>query len=150
MFGETTGHIRLTLRLEGLCVLVATLLAYAKLGLDWGTFALFFLTPDISFLAILPDHGSAPSLTTPRTRISGQLPALWPASFSLPRRFHVRASSGAPTLALTVPLAMGSSMQLDLLTPISASSGGLPNLHLTLRSTGTFRKRREMKADLFG
>ncbi|HEY3326315.1 MAG TPA: DUF4260 domain-containing protein [Novimethylophilus sp.] len=53
MSGETTGVVRLTLRLEGLCVLVAAMLAYSKLGLGWGTFALFFLTPDVSFLGYL-------------------------------------------------------------------------------------------------
>ena len=50
MSGETTGDVRLMLRLEGLCVLLAALLAYSRLGFSWGTFALFFLTPDISIL----------------------------------------------------------------------------------------------------
>jgi hypothetical protein len=53
MSGKTTGVVRLTLRLEGLCVLVAALLAYSKLGLAWSTFALFFLTPDFSLLGYL-------------------------------------------------------------------------------------------------
>jgi len=53
MSGETTGTVRVVLRLEGLCVLVAASIAYSKFGLGWGTFALFFLTPDISFLGYL-------------------------------------------------------------------------------------------------
>jgi hypothetical protein len=53
MAGETTGGVRLVLRLEGLCVLVAALLAYSRFGMGWGTFALFFLTPDISFFGYL-------------------------------------------------------------------------------------------------
>ncbi len=53
MFGSTTGGVRIILRLEGLFVLVAASAAYAKLGLGWGTFALFFLTPDLSFLGYL-------------------------------------------------------------------------------------------------
>lgn len=53
MSGETTGTVRSILRLEGLCVLIAALLAYSKLGFGWGTFAIFFLTPDISFLGYL-------------------------------------------------------------------------------------------------
>ncbi len=53
MSGAATGAVRLILRLEGLCVLIAATLAYAKLGLGWSTFALFFLTPDISFLGYL-------------------------------------------------------------------------------------------------
>jgi len=53
MSGATTGGVRLVLRLEGLCVLVAALVAYSRFGLDWGTFALFFLTPDLSFLGYL-------------------------------------------------------------------------------------------------
>jgi hypothetical protein len=48
MLGETTGVVRVVLRLEGLCVLVAASVAYSKFGLGWGTFALFFLTPDLS------------------------------------------------------------------------------------------------------
>lgn len=53
MLGETIGAVRLVLRLEGLCVLVAASVAYSKWGFGWGTFALFFLTPDISLLGYL-------------------------------------------------------------------------------------------------
>jgi len=53
MAGETTGTVRVVLRLEGLCVLIAASVAYAKFGLGWGTFALFFLTPDVSFFGYL-------------------------------------------------------------------------------------------------
>jgi len=53
MAGETTGAVRWILRLEGLFVLVAASFFYPKLGFGWGTFALFFFTPDISFLGYL-------------------------------------------------------------------------------------------------
>jgi hypothetical protein len=53
MSGEATGTVRLVLRLEGLCVLIAALFAYSKFGLGWGTFAWFFFTPDLSFLGYL-------------------------------------------------------------------------------------------------
>ena len=53
MSGATTGGVRLVLRLEGLCVLIAASVAYSKFGLGWGTFAIFFLTPDLSFLGYL-------------------------------------------------------------------------------------------------
>lgn len=53
MSGETTGAVRILLRLEGLLVLVAAMLTYDKFGAGWGTFAWFFLTPDISFLGYL-------------------------------------------------------------------------------------------------
>ncbi|RTL58177.1 MAG: DUF4260 family protein [Rhodocyclaceae bacterium] len=53
MSGATVGAVRIVLRLEGLCVLIAASIAYSKFGLGWGTFALFFLTPDISFLGYL-------------------------------------------------------------------------------------------------
>ena len=53
MAGETTGGVRLLLKLEGFCVLVTALLAYSRFGMGWGTFALFFLTPDVSFLGYL-------------------------------------------------------------------------------------------------
>lgn len=50
MSGETIGSVRLILRLEGLCVLIAALLAYSKFELSWGTFAWFFLAPDLALL----------------------------------------------------------------------------------------------------
>lgn len=53
MSGATTGAVRFVLRLEGLCVLVAASAAYSKYGHGWGVFALFFLTPDVSFLGYL-------------------------------------------------------------------------------------------------
>lgn len=53
MSGETIGAVRLTLRIEGLCLLIAALLAYSQYGQGWGLFALFFLTPDLSFLGYL-------------------------------------------------------------------------------------------------
>jgi Domain of unknown function (DUF4260) len=53
MTGETTGAVRLVLRVEGLFMLIATLLVYSKIGLSWGVFALLFLTPDLSFLGYL-------------------------------------------------------------------------------------------------
>jgi hypothetical protein len=53
MSGEITGTVRIVLRLEGLLVLVAAMLAYDKFGAGWATFAWFFLVPDISFLGYL-------------------------------------------------------------------------------------------------
>jgi hypothetical protein len=41
------------LRAEGALVLLISLLAYAKFGTGWATFALFFLAPDLSFLGYL-------------------------------------------------------------------------------------------------
>jgi hypothetical protein len=55
MTGATKGGVRLILRLEGLCVLIAASLAYSRCGFGWGTFAIFFLVPDISFLGYLAD-----------------------------------------------------------------------------------------------
>lgn len=45
--------VRTLLRLEGLAVLAAALLAYAELGAGWGAFALLFLLPDVSLLGFL-------------------------------------------------------------------------------------------------
>lgn len=53
MSGATAGAVRRVLRLEGLCVLIAASIAYSRFGLGWGTFELFFLTPDISLLGYL-------------------------------------------------------------------------------------------------
>lgn len=53
MFGETTGGVRTLLQVEGLCVLLISLLAYSRFGAGWGLFAIFFFAPDISFLGYL-------------------------------------------------------------------------------------------------
>jgi len=53
MSGETRGGVRLVLRVEGLCVLLAALFIYARHGFGWGTFALCFLAPDLSFFGYL-------------------------------------------------------------------------------------------------
>ena len=61
MAGSASGGVRIVLRIEGLCVLMASVLAYAKFGGSWGVFALFFLAPDVSFLGYLagPRVGAA-------------------------------------------------------------------------------------------
>lgn len=61
MTGVTTGGVKTLLRIEGLCVLIAALLLYDKFGQGWGTFALFFLVPDLSFAGYLagPVAGAA-------------------------------------------------------------------------------------------
>lgn len=51
--GATTGTVRSVLRLEGLCLLVASVACYAKFGAGWGLFAACFLIPDVSFLGYL-------------------------------------------------------------------------------------------------
>jgi hypothetical protein len=53
MTGSASGSVRSLLRIEGLCVLAVSLLAYVKFGSGWGTFALFFFAPDLSFLGYL-------------------------------------------------------------------------------------------------
>ena len=47
--GSATGAVRLILRMEGLLVLVASLVLYQRLSGSWATFALWFLLPDVSF-----------------------------------------------------------------------------------------------------
>lgn len=53
MSGATTGGVRLLLRAEGFFVLLVALIAYGKFGLGWGTFALYFLAPDLALLGYL-------------------------------------------------------------------------------------------------
>ncbi len=53
MAGATTGAVRSVLRLEGLCILIAVVVAYSRYGAGWSVFALYFLAPDISFLGYL-------------------------------------------------------------------------------------------------
>ncbi|MFZ6710938.1 DUF4260 domain-containing protein [Undibacterium sp. TC9W] len=53
MTGTVSGGIRTVLRLEGVCVLLGSLIAYSEYGAGWGVFALFFLAPDLSLLAYL-------------------------------------------------------------------------------------------------
>jgi hypothetical protein len=48
-----SGGVRWLLRLEGLAVAAAAAIMYEKSGFGWGTFALFFLAQDISFLGYL-------------------------------------------------------------------------------------------------
>ena len=50
---DVSGGVRWLLRLEGLAVAAAAAIMYDKSGFGWGTFALFFLAPDISFLGYL-------------------------------------------------------------------------------------------------
>ncbi|HWX65359.1 MAG TPA: DUF4260 domain-containing protein [Rhodanobacter sp.] len=61
MSGAATGDVKFLLRAEGACVLLVSLLAYSKFGTGWGTFALFFLAPDLSFFGYLagPRVGAA-------------------------------------------------------------------------------------------
>lgn len=49
----TTGVPRLLLRLEGACVLAASLGLYHRYGSGWLLFALLFLAPDLSMLGYL-------------------------------------------------------------------------------------------------
>lgn len=51
--GAVSGSVRWLLRLEGLCVLAVALVANARWGMNWSTFALYFLVPDIAFLGYL-------------------------------------------------------------------------------------------------
>ncbi len=53
MSGITTGGVRTVLRLEGLCVLIASVACYARFGAGWGLFAACFLVPDLSFAGYL-------------------------------------------------------------------------------------------------
>jgi hypothetical protein len=53
MLGATTGNVKILLRLEGLCVLAVSAFAYSKFGAGWGTFFIWFLLPDVSFLGYL-------------------------------------------------------------------------------------------------
>jgi len=47
---QTFSMPRALLHLEGLAILVASLVAYANMDFSWGTFALFLLTPDLVFI----------------------------------------------------------------------------------------------------
>jgi hypothetical protein len=51
--GVVTGTPRVTLRLEGVIVLVAASVVYAQVGSGWVVFALLFLVPDLSMLGYL-------------------------------------------------------------------------------------------------
>jgi hypothetical protein len=50
MYGETTGAVKALLRIEGLCVLLASLFSYSKYGSGWAIFTWCFLLPDLSFI----------------------------------------------------------------------------------------------------
>jgi hypothetical protein len=50
---SAAGGPRVLLRLEGLAVLIASVVAYRQLGGSWGLFAALFLVPDLSMLGYL-------------------------------------------------------------------------------------------------
>ena len=56
-----TGGVRWVLRIKGLALLATATAAYAQRGFGWGWFALFFLSPDLTFAAYLlgPRWGAA-------------------------------------------------------------------------------------------
>jgi len=91
MFGETTGGVRTLLRVEGLCVLAGSCLAYSRFGAGWGLFALFFFTPDISFLGYLASPGvGATSYNTAHSYVGALICLVLGAAFS----FHVLVTAG--------------------------------------------------------
>jgi len=53
MGGGATGTPRQLLRLEGLAVFIAALIAYREIGAGWSLFALAILAPDLSMLGYL-------------------------------------------------------------------------------------------------
>lgn len=53
MTGATSGSVRHVLRLEGFCLLVASLLLYQRFGAGWGLFAAVFFLPDLAFAGYL-------------------------------------------------------------------------------------------------
>jgi hypothetical protein len=59
--GAVQGNVRRWLQAEGLCVLAAAVLVYARMGYGWGVFALFFMAPDLSMVAYSrgPKFGAA-------------------------------------------------------------------------------------------
>lgn len=53
MTNAVSGVVKGTLRVEGLFVLIASVVGYWRFGAGWGAFALWFLAPDLSFLGYL-------------------------------------------------------------------------------------------------
>ena len=53
MVGANVGRVRTVLRVEGLCVLAASVYAYSTVGAGWGVFFAYFLLPDLSCLGYL-------------------------------------------------------------------------------------------------
>jgi hypothetical protein len=51
--GFAPADVRYTLRLEGLAIFAATLVAYTATGGNWWLFAALILAPDLAFLAAL-------------------------------------------------------------------------------------------------
>ena len=51
--GAATGGLRILLRLEGLTLLAVMTVLYAVFGGSWWTYAILFLTPDLSFAGYL-------------------------------------------------------------------------------------------------
>lgn len=51
--GFVTGGVKTLMRLEGLCLLAASVGLYAQASADWQLFAILFLAPDLVFAAYL-------------------------------------------------------------------------------------------------
>jgi hypothetical protein len=62
MSGIVTGGPRVLLRLEGLCVLAAAVVAYAHQSVGWWLFAALFLAPDLSMLGYLAGRKAGAAL----------------------------------------------------------------------------------------
>jgi hypothetical protein len=84
-----TGTPRLLLRLEGVVVLVAAVVAYRALGASWILFALLLLAPDIALLGYLVGaragaaaynalHTYLAPATLATVALLGDRPELWP------------------------------------------------------------------------
>ncbi|MFM2483300.1 DUF4260 domain-containing protein [Celerinatantimonas sp. YJH-8] len=51
--GYVVGHVKWTLRVESLLIVLLALYFYHTGGYSWSVFTLFFLAPDLSFLGYL-------------------------------------------------------------------------------------------------
>jgi hypothetical protein len=118
MSGIVTGAVKTTLRLEGLCVLIVSLIAYSQFGSGWGIFALCFYCLTFRSWDIWLARALARWHTTPRIRISVPC-SRWQRLFYFQHtcRFLLRLF-GAHISASIARLAMGSNTSKGLATLI--------------------------------
>lgn len=123
MTHSVSGGVRVLLRLEGLCILAASVLAYAEFGSDWALLLCSFLLQICLLLAILLARRWEPFRIMLRIPLSAPY-WYWLRVSSFTQLPSPLELSGWLTLALIVPWVMASNTPQDSSLPTWVSLAG--------------------------